>query len=313
MHTVTHRALVVLAGCGVMIGPSSALVAQGPSPGPVAIYRIGAPIDAAWSDCLRAVPESTGLLVTAYLGIPASDSVPPALRDQVNNFAVTLDDEMRHALGSLSDTLPYVSRRTPGFMTTSAHLVVRRDGTFDWSTADTAQWSRRTRQLLLDALQARRKAGDMIVWPDEVPGDSARMRLYVSLASLVNGKLIGDEVLPLAIPVFTTRVLAEKPASVKHSVSPQYPLRNRNDGWIGTVNMQFVVDTSGRADESTIRDIWPKGAPSLRDDQRDVYAAFMKAAIEGIRGSTFYPAELAGCKVRQVVQQAFVFSIGTPR
>ena len=314
MHTVMHRALVVLVGPGLMIGACVApLRAQGPSPDTGTVRRAGAPFDASLSECLRAIPESAGILATAYLGVPASDSVPVALRDQVGNFTAVLGDEMRRSMGAAGDTLPYVSRRISGVAPTSVELVVRRNGTFDWSVSDTALWSRHTRELLLDALQASRKAGEMIVWPAELPGDSARVRLRVEIPSLVNGKLVGDEVLPLALPVFTTRVLVEKPAAVKHAVIPTYPERNRSDGWVGTVDMQFVVDTTGHAVDSTMKSIWPKGVPLPKPEQMEVYTRFMRAAVEGARRSTYYPAELAGCKVRQVVQQSFNFNIGTHR
>lgn len=311
METAPHRPVGLSALALLAVVYAAPLRAQGPAPDRITVYRVASPSGATESECVRAVPESAGLPVIAYMGVPASDTVPVALREQVDNFAATLGEEMRHALGVVGDTLPYVRSRTPGLAETSVQLIVRRNGTFGWSVPDTAAWSRRTRQLLIEALQSRRTAGDVILWPDDVPGDSARMRLYVTLASLVNGKLISDETLPSAVPVFTTRILAEKPVAMKHGVTPTYPLRNRNEGWVGLVHMQFVVDTTGRAVDSTVAVVWPKSSPRLKLEENDVYKSFISAVRDGIHNSTYYPAELAGCKVQQVVQQDFVFNFAT--
>jgi hypothetical protein len=61
--------------------------------------------------------------------------------------------------------------------------------------------------------------------------------------------------------------------------------------------MQFVVDTTGRAE--------PGSMAILRSSHR----LFTLAVREAILGATFHPATIANHRVRQLVQQPFVFLI----
>ena len=77
----------------------------------------------------------------------------------------------------------------------------------------------------------------------------------------------------------------------------------------GTLVLQFVVDTSGRADTTTVRDVWPADRPRLTSDPGEYYAAFMRTATEALRRARFYPAGIAGCRVRQLVQLPFTYTL----
>lgn len=309
MHTCLQR-VAVLIGLGASVcAMAGRVTAQSALPDSISIPIVNAPQRETATACLRAIPDSVGMPVTAYVGVPANDSVAPALREQIDNFAAALDDDMRHALTARGDEIPFVRTREGGFEAASVTLLVRRDGSFDWMTTDTARSSRMTRQLLIDALEASRKRGEMIVWPDGVPGDSARVRVHIAIPSLVKGKLTGDEALPVALPVFTTRILDVKPVAVRNAVTPKYPEDNRRTGWMGAVHMQFVVDQTGHAVDSTIKTFLPKGAPPLAADQQRVYDTFVAAVKAAIPQSTYYPAEVGGCKVKQVVQQEFIFDL----
>jgi protein TonB len=60
---------------------------------------------------------------------------------------------------------------------------------------------------------------------------------------------------------------------------------------------QFVVDTTGRAETNTFK--------VLKSDH-DQFTQAVRNALPGMR---FYPAEVGGRKVKQLVQQPFVFNI----
>lgn len=130
----------------------------------------------------------------------------------------------------------------------------------------------------------------------------------MSVPTLVHGALVGDEALSGALPVFVLRILYEKPASPKHAVQPTFPDTNQRAGWMGIVQLQFVVDTTGHAVDSTLHALWPATTPPLTGAEREAYETFVSAAERAIRRSTYYPAEVAGCKVNQVVQQEFDFN-----
>ncbi len=90
----------------------------------------------------------------------------------------------------------------------------------------------------------------------------------------------------------------EKPvAPMPGSSGPRYPDILRSGGVEGTVLAQFVVDTTGRVEISTFQ--------VLRSD----HAMFEQAVRSSLPGMRFLPAEVGGRKVKQLVQQPFVFAL----
>jgi hypothetical protein len=73
--------------------------------------------------------------------------------------------------------------------------------------------------------------------------------------------------------------------------------------------MRFVVDTTGRADPETIRDVYPVGEPPLSERDKVAYDAFVLATRRAIQDGVYEPARLGGCLVRQRVQQPFTFGL----
>ena len=78
---------------------------------------------------------------------------------------------------------------------------------------------------------------------------------------------------------------------------PRYPSELQRAGVEGTLLVQFVVDSTGRVDEKTLT--FP----------RDAQPGFLRAVRDALVRSRFFPAELAGTRVRQLVQQQFSFVI----
>ena len=81
------------------------------------------------------------------------------------------------------------------------------------------------------------------------------------------------------------------------SLTPRYPEVLKSAGVEGEVLVTFVVDTTGRADASSV---------TILNSTNELFGAAVKTAIPGMR---FLPAEVAGRKVRQLVQEPFVFKI----
>jgi len=97
-------------------------------------------------------------------------------------------------------------------------------------------------------------------------------------------------------PYFEFQV--EKPAQMATGANQMvYPEMLRSAQVEGTVLASFVVDTVGRADMSTFK--------VLRSDH-ELFTNAVKNALGGIR---YLPAEVGGRKVKQLVQQPFVFSL----
>jgi periplasmic protein TonB len=80
-------------------------------------------------------------------------------------------------------------------------------------------------------------------------------------------------------------------------ITPRYPGMLAIAGIEGTVVMQFVVDTLGRVERESVR--------VVRADQR----MFVESVREALTRMRFVPAEAAGRKVRQLVEQSFAFAL----
>lgn len=97
-------------------------------------------------------------------------------------------------------------------------------------------------------------------------------------------------------PYFDFQV--EKPVgAVPGGEGPRYPDILRSGGVEGQVLAQFVVDTTGRVEISSFR--------VLRSD----HAMFEQAVRSALPRMRFFPAEIGGRKVKQLVQQPFVFAL----
>ena len=97
-------------------------------------------------------------------------------------------------------------------------------------------------------------------------------------------------------PYFDFQV--EKPVGqMPGSMGPRYPDILRSGGVEGQVLAQFVVDTTGRIEVASFR--------VLRSD----HAMFEQAVRSALPNMRFLPAEIGGRKVKQLVQQPFVFAL----
>ena len=90
----------------------------------------------------------------------------------------------------------------------------------------------------------------------------------------------------------------EKPVmQAPGSPSPRYPDILKSAGVEGEVVVSFTVDTTGRVIMSTL---------NILKSTHELFAAAVRTALPTMR---FLPAEVGGKKVKQLVQQPFVFNI----
>src|SRR6476661_4614838 len=78
---------------------------------------------------------------------------------------------------------------------------------------------------------------------------------------------------------------------------PRYPDMLRSSNVEGEVLAQFVVDTTGRADMSQFK---------VLKSTHDMFTNSVKAVLPNMK---FYPAEVGGRKVKQLVQMPFQFNL----
>lgn len=90
----------------------------------------------------------------------------------------------------------------------------------------------------------------------------------------------------------------EKPvAPLPGGAGPRYPDILRSGGVEGEVLAQFVVDTTGRVESGSFKVL------------RSSHAMFEAAVRSALPNMRFLPAEVGGRKVKQLVQQPFVFAL----
>ena len=92
--------------------------------------------------------------------------------------------------------------------------------------------------------------------------------------------------------------MVEKPVTEQSNTQrPRYPDILKSAGVEGEVLAQFVVDTTGRVEINTFK---------VLKTSHELFAAAVRSALPGMR---FIPAEVGQKRVRQLVQQPFVFAI----
>jgi periplasmic protein TonB len=104
----------------------------------------------------------------------------------------------------------------------------------------------------------------------------------------------GDK--PTDQPYFDFQV-EKQAAAVPGSPTPHYPEMLTSAGIEGQVFVEFVIDTTGRADMNTFK--------VLKSDH-ELFSQEVKMALPKMR---FYPAEVGGRKVKELVQLPFAFAL----
>jgi len=103
-------------------------------------------------------------------------------------------------------------------------------------------------------------------------------------------------------PVSTTETFVEAevddPVRPINIPRPKYPPVLQQAGIAGSVDVQYVVDTTGKAEPSSFKVL------------RSTNKAFEDPARDAIMAGTFKPARIRGQAVRQLVQQRISFTIG---
>ena len=104
------------------------------------------------------------------------------------------------------------------------------------------------------------------------------------------GPVISDQ------PYFDFQV-EKAAAAIPGSGAPAYPEMLKSSGVEGEALVQFVVDTTGRAE---------LGSFKVLRASHDAFGQAVRAALPRMR---FLPAEIGGRKVRMLVQQPFAFAL----
>jgi TonB family protein len=140
-------------------------------------------------------------------------------------------------------------------------------------------------------LEAAMSGSSPALW---LSATGARIVIQQGGAGIYNGA-IAQSADPVTNAFFEYQV--DEPVVLRESVKPTYPAALKSSGIRGEVWAQFVVDETGRVDMRTFK--------SLKSPDPGFTAA-VRAVLPKWR---LDPATLRGKKVKQIVQQAFVFGL----
>ncbi len=267
-------------------------------------------------DCLRSIPMERMARVPVFASLMMRDS----LRVEIPASAAKMLQEVANRIAVTSGLKPgAIPPGEPGITWDSIgrQLAITwyKDGRLAWrpwpDTGVAASAPAKAALLFgraLDSVQAKREA--LMTWPDGVAGDSLEM-----LVDFPRPKIDGEGVIKpvrarAAVPVFSVAAPREAAAVVVKPPVTYYPPLLQSWGVEGRVMMEFVVDTTGRADAATIHDLWPSERPRLTGALGAHYQELVRTARNMVLATRFAPSEVGGCKVRQVVQQPFSWDIG---
>jgi len=100
---------------------------------------------------------------------------------------------------------------------------------------------------------------------------------------------------------FANEAVLDSPVRVLTERTPLYPEMLRAAGIAGIVRVQFVVDTAGRAELTSVR---------VLDSSHEL---FTRAVLASLRQARFTPGELSGHRVRTLVERSYRFDMASAR
>jgi protein TonB len=102
---------------------------------------------------------------------------------------------------------------------------------------------------------------------------------------------------PVADQTYFEFQVEKQVAQIPGSINLRYPDMLRSANVEGEVLAQFVVDTTGRVEPNSIKIL------------KSSHDLFTNAVQQALRSARYYPAEIGGRKVKQLVQQPFNFTL----
>jgi hypothetical protein len=266
--------------------------------------------------CVSSLPDSVFTRTAVYMTVAVRNPIPQRVPSMIANVMQAVVDRADSALGSAPPYLPNGEPRVTWHEIGGGLLLTwHRDGGLTWTiNADSGGPPRDSASLahvVGRSLAATVASGEVfLAWPPEAMNDSVQFDVGFTRARVKPDRTLEPVGAPLAIPILGVRAPWETPVMVLKLAHPVYPQELQREGAGATVRVEFVVDTTGRADVTTIRDAWPPWRPRLTGRLGTYYDQFYAAAARSIANARFEPATIAGCKVRQLVVQPFTWAIG---
>lgn len=278
------------------------------------------------SVCRRVRPESAYARVPVFVYGEVADTLDRDARPVVDLAAQAVARYVRVIVwgsaaraaheDSAGHLAPADSLLPSGALEGGVRVVARRGGTLTWSPtiprfANGTAGDTAAARLLGRAIAIARDSSDFFVSDDLIRGDSLVFDLkHVHQSVTGRDRVLGTIRVRNPAPVFTLPVLWVQAATVvPGTIRPNYPSEMQMRGFEGRVVLDFVIDSAGRADPATVRDLHPEVLAALAPELRDAYRQFVRVSRDAILRARFVPAMGGGCPVRQRVQQTIGYTI----
>lgn len=259
------------------------------------------------NSCVEQLPPSVFTRVAVYAFVDLSDSVGSRFAASADNLLQDLAFSAHSLLGVAPDILPQGEPRVDWRgIDAPLHLTAFRDGRIVSrdTTAGTAA------ALMAQALAKASTVG-LLDWTENSARDSVRfditfVRPWLDSAGHVSKPTFKRTPLPLlSVRAPWERRVSQKPGGVP----PHYPDGARRAGFEATIVLNFIVDSTGHAVDSTITEVWPEGTARPQGRNLFMYESFLESVKRAIPTLQFVPATIGGCAVNQLVRMPFVFSL----
>jgi hypothetical protein len=162
--------------------------------------------------------------------------------------------------------------------------------------------------LLASGLGDAIPAGFRFEWPVGVASDSVVFDIALTRSMKTLDFLLPRSSFDTPEEVFTVRMpLQYEPAREIRPARITYPSSISGRSATGYVTLAFVIDTAGRVEMKTVREVWGNQRPEVMRDMGRYYHDFVIAVRRGLPTARYEPERLGGCPIRSQVQQSFHF------
>jgi len=259
------------------------------------------------SSCIDQLPPSAFTTVAVYAFVDLPDSVSSHFAATADNLLQELVLEAQTILGAAPGILP---RGEPGIDWRGADGSLRVTAFRDGRVVPGDTVTGTAAALMARALTKISTLG-LLDWTADSARDSVRFEIAFVRPVLDSvGGVSKPTPRRTAIPLLSVRAPWERGVSQKPGrAHPHYPEGARRAGYQATIVLSFIVDSTGHAVESTIKEVWPEGTPRLWGEKRSMYERFLEATKRTIPELEFRPAVIGGCPVNQLVRMPFIFTL----
>lgn len=269
--------------------------------------------------CLDAIPDSAFSPEIVFLEPSVHDSthvVRPLTLSSFDLLAQSIaqamrlpDDSATRARGGVPDSLTW--RQLNGDVLVTVH----RNGTFAAHAVPDASddgfvTGNRGIALILRATNDVARAGETFPWDAEQEGDSLTFALSLTIPTHARDGTMRKLMSRVAFPVFAVRApWSDEVVQLPGRGSLRYPDDARHRGYQAEIHVRFIVDTTGRAIASSIREFIPDGQARPTGENLRVYDEFLREVRIAIPTLRFRPGSVAGCVIPVKVQQPYTFNL----